>query len=347
MSNTVDATFPNFVGADGQPLDNGFVYVGTAGLDPVNNAIATFWDSSLSTSAAQPIRTSGGYLQNSASPGKLFVSGTSYSITVKDKNGVTVYSELTVTSPTVAVAGNIDSESATDGYVLTADGAGGSAWEVIPSVSGTTNLTTSQTVTTVDVESDTGTNATLPQAIAGGNAGVMSGADKTKLDGVESGATADQSDAEIETAYNTQVGVVSQVDAEAGTSTTAERWTPERVEQAITALAPAASADGTKGAATISALSGTPTQVAKIANKVLLFSFASSSAGVASTLHLDTSDDTWVACGTVTSDSGTLTGSYQEGCGFSDGHIQIRLVGSNYEFYEDSSTTGNFTYIYI
>jgi len=45
-----------------------------------------------------------------------------------------------------------------------------------------TNLTTTQTSTTVDVVSSTGTDATLPQAIAGGDAGVMSGADKTKVD---------------------------------------------------------------------------------------------------------------------------------------------------------------------
>ncbi len=45
-----------------------------------------------------------------------------------------------------------------------------------------------------------------------------------------------QTDAEIETAYNNQVGIVSQAAAEAGTSTTAERWTPQRVAQAIAAL---------------------------------------------------------------------------------------------------------------
>lgn len=61
--------------------------------------------------------------------------------------------------------------------------------------------------------------------------------DGTKLDGIESGATADQSNSEIETAYNAQVAVVSQATAEAGTSTTVVRWTPERVKQAIDALA--------------------------------------------------------------------------------------------------------------
>lgn len=59
----------------------------------------------------------------------------------------------------------------------------------------------------------------------------------SKLGGIETAATADQSDAEIETAYNAQVAVVSQVDAEAGVGTTPKRWTAERVGQAITALA--------------------------------------------------------------------------------------------------------------
>jgi len=48
-----------------------------------------------------------------------------------------------------------------------------------------TNLSTTQTTTTVDVVSSDGTDATLPQAISGGNAGVMSGADKALVDGAE------------------------------------------------------------------------------------------------------------------------------------------------------------------
>ena len=88
--------------------------------------------------------------------------------------------------------------------------------------------------------------------------GLMTLAYASKLDGIEAGATADQtapeiealldayyggvdwrtqlSDSEVETAYNNQVDVVSQVDAEAGTSNTVYRWTPERIAQAIAAL---------------------------------------------------------------------------------------------------------------
>ena len=65
--------------------------------------------------------------------------------------------------------------------------------------------------------------------------------DGTKLDGIESGATADQTDAEIETAYNNRVAVVSQATAEAGISSTVFRWTPARVADAIAALAPTSS----------------------------------------------------------------------------------------------------------
>ena len=54
-----------------------------------------------------------------------------------------------------------------------------------------TNLSTTQTTTTVDVVSSDGTDATLPQAIASGNAGVMSGADKAKLDGISGTNTGD------------------------------------------------------------------------------------------------------------------------------------------------------------
>lgn len=58
----------------------------------------------------------------------------------------------------------------------------------------------------------------------------------TKVQGVEEFATADQTAEEIQTAYDSVVDIVSQADAEAGVSTDAYRWTPERVKQAIDAL---------------------------------------------------------------------------------------------------------------
>lgn len=45
-----------------------------------------------------------------------------------------------------------------------------------------------------------------------------------------------EDDAAIEAAYNNQVDVVSQAEAEAGSATTVRRWTAQRVSQAIAAL---------------------------------------------------------------------------------------------------------------
>lgn len=44
-----------------------------------------------------------------------------------------------------------------------------------------------------------------------------------------------EDNAVVETAYNNQVSIVSQAEAEAGTATTARRWTAQRVAQAIAA----------------------------------------------------------------------------------------------------------------
>ena len=64
------------------------------------------------------------------------------------------------------------------------------------------------------------------------------------------------SDAEISTAYFAQVALASQAEAEAGTVTNNRRFTPERIKQAIDALAagtPFGAGDGSDGAVTISA----------------------------------------------------------------------------------------------
>lgn len=54
----------------------------------------------------------------------------------------------------------------------------------------------------------------------------MSSAEKTKLAGIEASATADQTDAEIETAYNNQVGQVSAGERTAGNETAVRRFSP-------------------------------------------------------------------------------------------------------------------------
>jgi hypothetical protein len=87
---------------------------------------------------------------------------------------------------------------------------GGTGWQS----SGVTNLTFTRDGTTVTVESDTGTDAALPAA-TDTLAGVMSAADKAKLDGVEAGATGDLTGAEIVSLINGELGsTVWQTDAQ-------------------------------------------------------------------------------------------------------------------------------------
>lgn len=102
MSNQeIKPVFQNFLDRDGQPLENGYVYIGVAGKDAVANPQTVYWDAAGTIPATQPIRTSGGYLMRSGSAAKIFV-GADYSITVKDRNQVVVNSALTVDKETDA-----------------------------------------------------------------------------------------------------------------------------------------------------------------------------------------------------------------------------------------------------
>lgn len=89
----VNPPFPIFTDIDGQPLENGYIWIGTANLNPQTNPINVYWDASLTISAAQPIRTLGGYPSNSGTPARLYVNA-DYSIRVQNRNGSTIYSSL-------------------------------------------------------------------------------------------------------------------------------------------------------------------------------------------------------------------------------------------------------------
>jgi len=93
---SIQPTYPIFTDIDGQPLEDGFVWVGAANLDPQVNPIAVFWDVALTIPAVQPIRTLGGYPSNSGTPARLYVNS-DYSIRVMNKNGSVVYSAAEAT----------------------------------------------------------------------------------------------------------------------------------------------------------------------------------------------------------------------------------------------------------
>jgi hypothetical protein len=88
---SIQPTFPIFTGTDGLPLENGYIWIGEANLDPQGNPIAVYWDAALTIAAAQPIRTLAGYPSRSGTPARVYVNS-DYSIRVQDKNASTVYS---------------------------------------------------------------------------------------------------------------------------------------------------------------------------------------------------------------------------------------------------------------
>jgi len=90
---SIQPTYPIFTETDGQPLEDGYIWIGAANLDPQGNPISVFFDAALTIPAGQPIRTLGGYPSNSGTPARLYVNS-DYSIRVMNKNGSVLYSSL-------------------------------------------------------------------------------------------------------------------------------------------------------------------------------------------------------------------------------------------------------------
>lgn len=78
---------------DSTPLEDGNIYIGTAGLDAKTNQISVYWDSALTIAAAQPINTLIGYPDRTGTPSKFYTTS-DYSITVENKIDEVVYSSI-------------------------------------------------------------------------------------------------------------------------------------------------------------------------------------------------------------------------------------------------------------
>ena len=89
---SIQVPYPVFYDRDGQPLDNGNIYIGVANLDPVTNPLQVYYDEALTITASQPLVTSGGYVYRNGTPTQLYVNATDFSITVNDSKNLFVYS---------------------------------------------------------------------------------------------------------------------------------------------------------------------------------------------------------------------------------------------------------------
>ena len=90
---SVQPPYPAFADADGQPLDDGYIWIGAVNLNPITNPIVAYWNSALTITAVQPIRTSGGYPVYQGTPARIYTAS-NYSIQVQNDKGSVVYTSL-------------------------------------------------------------------------------------------------------------------------------------------------------------------------------------------------------------------------------------------------------------
>lgn len=115
---TVTTPYPQFAELDGSPLDNGAVYIGTAGLNSETNPIAVFWDNAGTQPAAQPLTTRAGLIARNGAPARVYVNAAAYSLLVKDKQGRLIAYEASISS--AVGTDNIDNGSITEAKLATA-----------------------------------------------------------------------------------------------------------------------------------------------------------------------------------------------------------------------------------
>lgn len=89
---SIQVPYPVFYDREGQPLDDGNIYIGVANLDPLTNPLQVYYDEALTITASQPLKTSGGYVYRNGTPTQLYVNATDFSITVNDSKDLFVYS---------------------------------------------------------------------------------------------------------------------------------------------------------------------------------------------------------------------------------------------------------------
>lgn len=89
---SIQVPYPVFYDRDGQPIDNGNIYIGVANLDPVTNPLQVYYDEALTISASQPLVTSNGYIYRNGTPAQIYVNASDFSITVNDSKDLFVYS---------------------------------------------------------------------------------------------------------------------------------------------------------------------------------------------------------------------------------------------------------------
>jgi hypothetical protein len=88
---SIQIPFPVFQGRDGQPLKNGYIWIGEPNLNPQTNPVVAYYDAALTIVAPQPLRTLNGYVSRAGTPAQIYVDAVNFSILVQDSKGSMVY----------------------------------------------------------------------------------------------------------------------------------------------------------------------------------------------------------------------------------------------------------------
>lgn len=92
----VKPSYYTFQDIDGEPLENGNIYIGTAGLDAKTNQVQVYWDAAKTLPITQPVKTINGFPSNNGTAGTIYVDSVNYSLTTENKNGSTVVSASSI-----------------------------------------------------------------------------------------------------------------------------------------------------------------------------------------------------------------------------------------------------------
>jgi hypothetical protein len=82
----VASPVPLWLDLDGSPLDNGELFLGVAGQNPVTTPVAVYWDSSGTQPASLPLKTMNGMAVRNGAPSIFYVDG-DYSVMAFNKRG--------------------------------------------------------------------------------------------------------------------------------------------------------------------------------------------------------------------------------------------------------------------
>jgi hypothetical protein len=88
---SIQVPFPVFQDRAGQPLQNGYVWIGEPNLNPQTNPVVAYFDAALTIPAPQPLRTLNGYISRAGTPAQIYVDAVNFSILVQDSKGSMVY----------------------------------------------------------------------------------------------------------------------------------------------------------------------------------------------------------------------------------------------------------------